>query len=286
MTPRDLLLALLVMAIWALNFPISKLAFAEFPPILFMAVRFALVALLICPFRRLPLAKLRPILLVSLTLGTFHFSLMFSGLSRTDAGTAALLVQSQVPFAALLAVFVFKDRVTPRMLAGMLIAFLGVGLIAGEPRFDGDPWPALMILAAAFAWAVANIQFKSIGAIDGFALSGWMAFFAAPQLLLLSLVLERHQLIALTNAGWRGWGGIAFGAVIVTIISYGMWYPLMRRYPVNQIMPFTLLVPALAVAASYVILGERLDAQALLGGAATLAGVAVIVLRGKPAAAR
>src|ERR1700687_3793664 len=76
MTPRDVLLALLVMAIWALNFPISKLAFSEFPPILFMAVRFALVALLICPFRRLQLAKLRPIVLVSVTLGTFHFVLM------------------------------------------------------------------------------------------------------------------------------------------------------------------------------------------------------------------
>jgi O-acetylserine/cysteine efflux transporter len=275
-----------VMAIWALNFPISKLAFSEFPPILFMAVRFALVALLICPFRRLPLAKLRPIVLVSVTLGTFHFGLMFTGLSRTDAATAALLVQSQVPFAALLAAFFFKDRVTPRLLAGMLIAFLGVALIAGEPRFNGDPWPALMILAAAFAWAVANLQFKQIGAIDGFALSGWMALFAAPQLFCISLLIERHQFFAVTHAGWRGWGGIVFGAVAVTILSYGMWYPLMRKYPVNQVMPFTLLVPALAVGASYLILGELLDWQALVGGLATLAGVAVIVLRRAPAPVR
>jgi O-acetylserine/cysteine efflux transporter len=48
-------------------------------------------------------------------------------------------------------------------------------------------------------------------------------------------------------------------------------------------MPFTLLVPALAVGVSYVILGERLDWPAMLGGAATIAGVAIIVLR-RPAA--
>jgi O-acetylserine/cysteine efflux transporter len=279
MKPRDVLLALLIMLMWALNFPISKLAFADFPPILFMAVRFALVALLICPFRRLPRDKLAQILLISVTLGTFHFSLMFSGLSRLEAATASLLVQSQVIFAALLAVVIFKDRMSRRMIAGMAIAFLGVALIAGQPRFTGDPLPVLMILGASFAWAVANIQFKKIGAIDGFALSGWMAFFACPQLALLSLLLEHGQLAAIAQAGWHGWGGVVYGAVAVTIVSYGMWYPLVRKYPVNQVMPFTLLVPALAVGVSYVILGERLDWQAMLGGAATIAGVAIIVLR-------
>src|SRR5438270_10642674 len=47
MKPRDVLLALTVMAMWALNFPISKLGFQDFPPILFMALRFALVAMLL-----------------------------------------------------------------------------------------------------------------------------------------------------------------------------------------------------------------------------------------------
>ena len=225
MRPRDALLALLVMLLWALNFPISKLALTEFPPILFIAVRFAAVALLVCPFRRLPSGKAVPILLVSVTLGTFHFGLMFTGLSRLDAATASLLIQSQVLFAALLAVVVFKDRLTPRMLAGMALALVGVALIAGQPRFGSDPMPVLMILAASFAWAVANLQFKSIGPIDGLALSGWSACFACPQLVVLSLLLERDHGAAIVGSGWLGWGGVAYGAVVVTIVSYGIWYP-------------------------------------------------------------
>jgi O-acetylserine/cysteine efflux transporter len=279
MKPRDVLRALLVMVVWALNFPISKLGFIDFPPLLFMALRFALVAALLCPFFRPQRAKLRQIMLVSVTLGTFHFSLMFSGLARTDSATAALLVQSQVPFAALLAALVFKDRVTRRSLIGMTIALLGIALIVGEPRFGSDPVPVAMILAAAFAWSVANIQFKQIGPIDGFALSGWMAFFASPQLLVLSLLLERHQLAAIANAGWHGWGAVAWGAIVISILSYGLWYPLMRKYPVNQVIPYTLLIPAFTVAASYLILGDRLDVQSMLGGATTIAGVAIIVLR-------
>src|SRR5438270_4542111 len=155
MKPRDVLLALAVMLVWALNFPISKLGFQDFPPILFMALRFALVAMLLCPFFRPPRAKLRQIVAVSVTLGTFHFSLMFSGLARTDSATAALLVQSQVPFAALLAAFFFKDRLTVRSMIGMAIALLGIALIVGQPRFGSDPLPVVMILGAAFAWAVA-----------------------------------------------------------------------------------------------------------------------------------
>jgi O-acetylserine/cysteine efflux transporter len=282
MKPRDVLLALVVMLVWALNFPISKLGFVDFPPILFMALRFAIVAALLCPFFHPPRAKLKQIMLVSVTLGTFHFSLMFSGLARTDSATAALLVQSQVPFAALLAALFFKDRLTARSMIGMAIALLGIALIVGEPRFGSDPLPVAMILGAAFAWAVANIQFKQIGAIDGFALTGWMAFFACPQLLILSLILEDHHLAAITHAGWHGWGAIAYGAIVITILSYGLWYPLMRKYAVNQVIPYTLLIPALTVAGSYLILGDRLDWQSALGGATTIVGVAVIVLRRAP----
>jgi O-acetylserine/cysteine efflux transporter len=284
MKPRDVLLALIVIAVWALNFPISKLGFRDFPPILFMALRFAVVALLLCPFFRPPRAKLKQIVLVSVTLGSFHFALMFSGLARTDSATAALLVQTQVPFAALLAALFFKDRLTLRVILGMAIALFGVALIAGEPRFGDDPLPVAMILAASFAWAVANIQFKQIGAIDGFALSGWMAFFACPQLVVLSLLLEDNHLAAIAQAGWHGWGAVAYSAIVIAILSYGLWYPLMHKYAVNQVVPYTLLIPALTVGASYLILGDRLDWQSALGGATTIIGVAIIVLRRVPAA--
>src|SRR5260221_13130486 len=253
MKPRDVLLALVVMLVWALNFPISKLGFVDFPPILFMALRFAIVAALLCPFFHPPRAKLKQIMLVSVTLGTFHFSLMFSGLARTDSATAALLVQSQVPFAALLAALVFKDRLTARSMVGMAIALLGIALIVGEPRFGSDPLPVAMILGAAFAWAVANIQFKQIGPIDGFALTGWMAFFACPQLFVLSLILEDHHLAAITHAGWHGWGAIALGPLLNTIPDYGFGVPLIPKFSVHQGIPSNLLLPALTLAGRLLI---------------------------------
>ena len=54
MPPRDLLLALIVCLAWAVNFLASALALREVPPLLFTALRLALVAVVLFPWLRRP----------------------------------------------------------------------------------------------------------------------------------------------------------------------------------------------------------------------------------------
>jgi O-acetylserine/cysteine efflux transporter len=54
---------------------------------------------------------------------------------------------------------------------------------------------------------------------------------------------------------------------------------MMRRYPVNQVMPFTLLLPLIGVAAGALMRDEAITWQMIVGGLATVAGVGIIVLR-------
>jgi O-acetylserine/cysteine efflux transporter len=278
--PIDLLRTLAVMLIWGLNFIAAKWGLEEFPPLLMMGIRFSLVALLLCPWNRISPRLLLHVLPLSLTLGSVHFSLMFGGLARVDAALAALLVPVQVPIAAVLAALFFRERLTIRLAIGFAFAFVGIVLIAGEPR-AGDPLAVAMILGASFVWAVANIQLKYVAGIDPYALSGWIAFFAAPQLLALSLLFEHEHWRVLAAASWRGWSSTLYQAVAVAIVSYAMWYRLIRVYPVNQLMPFTLLAPVIAVAGAVVLLGEEVSLRLVGGGLATMAGVAVTVLRPK-----
>ncbi|HEX2116985.1 MAG TPA: EamA family transporter [Alphaproteobacteria bacterium] len=279
MRPSDLTLVLIVMVIWGLNFVVAKWGLEQFPPIFMMGLRFGLVALLLLPFVKLPKKQLRGIALLSVTLGCVHFSLMFTGLKGTDAAAAAIAIQIQVPFAALIAAVVLKDRLGWRRAGGMALAFLGIVIMAGEPRLSGNLWPLALIIAASFMWAVANVQIKQLGAVDGFALNAYLGLFAAPQLFLVSAVLENGQIEALRAADWVGWSAVLYMAVLVTIISYVMWYRVLRRYTVNQAMPFTLLVPVLGVLSAALLLDEPLTWRVILGGVATIAGVAVIVLR-------
>lgn len=279
MSGRDLGIVLLIVVVWGLNFPVAKLGFTELPPILLTAFRFALVALLLVPFVPRPTGRYRQMLLLGTVLGGVHFSLMFIGLSRLDSATVAIASQLTVPFAALLAAIVFQDYLGWRRTLGMAVAFGGVAVMAGEPRILADPWPLLWVVAGAFAWAVANIQVKRLGPIDGLVLNGWMAAFAAPQLFLVSWLVEGDSWSRAATAGFAGFGSVLYMAVLVTILGYGLWYRVLRTYPVNLVMPYTLLVPVIGVAAGIGLLGEPLSWPIVVGGGATLVGVAIIVWR-------
>jgi O-acetylserine/cysteine efflux transporter len=275
----DLALVLFVMLVWGLNFVVAKWGLTQFPPIFMIALRFGAVALLLLPFVKMPRDKMPGILMLSFTLGCVHFSLMFTGLDGLDAAAAAIATQTQVPFAALIAAVYLNDKLGWRRAAGMALAFVGIVVMAGEPRLSGNLWPLFLVIGASFMWAVANIQIKQLGAVDGFALNAYLGLFAAPQLFLASAFLETGQIEALRNADWLGWSSIAYMAIMVTIVSYAMWYRVLRRYPVNQAMPFTLLVPVLGVLSAAALLDEPIGLRVALGGLATIAGVAVIVLR-------
>lgn len=279
MTPQDVALALLVMALWGLNFVAAKIGLAEFPPMLLMGMRFTLVAALLLPFVRMPRGKMRGIFLLSVILGTVHFPLMFNGIKGLDAATASVAAQLQVPFASLLAALFFKDKLGWKRAFGMVVAFAGVLLIAGEPRLAGNLTPLVLVVLASLAFALASVQIKRLGAVDGFALNAWMGLFAAPQLLVLSLLLERGQVEAIRSASLWGWGALVFIAVMATIVAYGLWYRLLRRYDVNQAVPFMLLVPLFGVASGVLLLDEPLTWRLALGGLVTVAGVGVIVVR-------
>ena len=136
-----------------------------------------------------------------------------------------------------------------------------------------------MVIAAACIWSVVNIQIKLMGDVDGLILIAWIGVFATPQLALGSYLIEDGQAAALVAADWRAWASIAFQAVFVVGIGYGSWYWLLKRYAINQVMPFMLLVPLFGVASGIVFLGEPVT-LALVGGAAiTILGVGIIILR-------
>jgi O-acetylserine/cysteine efflux transporter len=200
MNPRDIALAAIVAILWGLNFIAAKLSVAEIPPMTAMILRFVIVGGLLVPFVPIPWGRLRQIAVLSFILGTVHFSLIFYGIRGTDAATASIIAQLQVPFSSLLAALFFKDKLGWRRASGMVVAFIGVFVVVGEPRFQGAYSAFVFLVGASLAFALANIQIKRIGAIDGFVLNGWMALLAIPQLMIVSAIFEHDQIQAVLNA--------------------------------------------------------------------------------------
>lgn len=281
MTPRDLATAMLVVTLWGLNFVAVKVALTALPPFLLTGLRFAGVALCLAPFFRPHGSQIKGIVAVAAVLGCGHFGLLFLGLSGMDAATTAIVTQLGVPFSALLAWAVFGERLGVARSLGLVMAFAGVSLLAGEPSLPH--WgPLAVAVLSMMCWAVSNVQIKRLGDIPPLALNGWMALFAAPMLLALSLGLEHDHAGALIRAAgdWKVLASLGYTIIASSLIAYSLWYRLLARHPMNRVVPITMLGPVVGVASGVTLLGETLSWQKLAGGALIIAGVAAVQLIG------
>lgn len=72
---------------------------------------------------------------------------------------------------------------------------------------------------------------------------------------------------------------VAYQAVFVVGIGYGAWYWLLKRYAVNQVMPFMLLMPVFGVASGVAFLDKPVTLAPVGGAALTILGVGIIIIR-------
>ena len=278
MRPLDILIAVAVPMIWGFGFTIAKDAFDQFPPIFLMSMRFGVAALALIWFVGRPAGKLGRLALVAFVGGTVAYGLQFTGLNGLDASTAVLVVQLEVVFATIFASIFLGDRIGLPRAAAMAFAFVGIGLIAGEPRVYEHLLPLLLVVAGGITWAGGQVLIKALGDLGGLRLIAYFAAFAAPQMLVVSLVVEQGQWQAVVTASALDWSKVVYLALIMTAGGYALWYRLVGRYRLSQVMPFILLVPVTSVIAGVVMLDERLTFNVALGGLIIMAAVAAIQL--------
>lgn len=278
---RDWLLAIGVVSLWGLNFIAVKVAAQAFPPFLLTSLRFGLVAIFLAPLFRPQPHHWRGIIGVAAVLGVGHFGLMFVGVTGMDAASAAIMTQLGVPFSALLAWIFFGEKLGLGRAGGMILAFGGVALLAGEPNLKSLAPMGILVVSMLF-WAASNVQIKRLGDINPLVLNGWMSVFASPMLLALSFGLEsgHAQVAAHVLDDWRPLAAVAFSVVGSSLIAYTIWYGLLRRHPMNKVVPVTLLGPVVAVISGHLVLGEPITWQKIVGGALTILGVAVVLMLG------
>ena len=274
MNSKQILLALIVPITWGLGFTLAKIGMEQFSALLIMSIRFGIAGLVLVWFTKPPWGHMREIFVVALIGSTIQYGLTYNGLKGIDASTAAILVQLEGPILALMGTILLKEKLGLTRALGMGFAFLGVFIIAGEPRLDGHIDSVILLVAGSTVWAVAQIMISRLKGLSGITILAWVAIMATPQMLIASLIIEDGQWQAITTASLVDWSIIFYLAFIMTVVGYSVWYHLLSSVDVSKVSPFLMLLPITSIVAGMVLLDEKLTLSMIIGGLMIMTGVA------------
>jgi O-acetylserine/cysteine efflux transporter len=278
--PRHLAALIAIALIWGLNLIVSKVGLAYVPPMLFTALRFAILAALLWPFLRVVPGKMNAMVVAALLSGTINFGLLFAGLSiAQNVSAVAIASQLGIPFTTLLSVALLGETVRWRRWTGIAMSFAGVLLIGLDPVVF-DYWPSLaLVIASALVGSLGVIAVKRLPEFKPLEVQAWFSWVSLPILGLMAVVLHRPSLQDLAEIPLPAWGAIAFTAICSSLVAHTGFYYLVQRYPVTSVAPLTTLSPVFSVIFGVTLLDDALTPRILVGGIVTLAGVLIITLR-------
>jgi O-acetylserine/cysteine efflux transporter len=283
MSPKDLLLALVVVLAWGVNFVVIKVGLHGVPPMLLGGLRFTLAAIPAVFFIRRPKMPWRWLIAYGATISLGQFAFLFSAMYvGMPAGLASLVLQAQAFFTLGFAALFLHERFRAQNVLGLVIAAIGLAVIGMQGGHAMTLTGFILTLCAAVMWALGNIVTKKVGKVDLVGLVVWGSLVPPVPFFVLSYLLEGPQRIeaALTGIGMSSVFAIVYLAFVATLLGYVLWSRLLSRYPAGQVAPFSLLVPIIGLASASVLLGESLSAAQIGGAALVMAGLAVNVFGG------
>lgn len=273
-----ILMAIGLAMVWGFNFVTIAVGLKDFPPLLFVALRFLLAAvpLLWLGRQHRPGTSWKAVIAIGLMLGVVKFGLLFSGMAAgMPAGLASLVLQAQALFTALFAAAFLGERPSGRAWSGMAVAFFGMGVIGSGLPGSATLTGFLLVLAAAAAWGGANVLTRQARSHDRLGLTLWISLVPPLPLLAGSLAWEGldRMAAAFANLSLTGIACLLYVVVFATLLGFVVWNHLLGLYAASRVAPFTLLVPVFGLSFSAMLLGEPFTPSLAAGTILVMAGL-------------
>jgi drug/metabolite transporter (DMT)-like permease len=264
--PRRLwwVLAALTLA-WGFNWTAMKVALSEVPPWTFRTFCLGLGSAVLFAALRAGGQKLsvprgqwpRLWLLALLNITCWNMLVAF-GVALIPSGRAAILAYTMPVWAIPLSVWLLRERITRRKLAGLVLGLAALGLLLGEASagLGAAPLGSLMVLGAAVAWALGTVLQKRYPvALPAGAYTAWIMLLGGVPIFLGTLLLEHPA--ALRGVGFWAWAGVLYNVLVSFAFAHWAWIKLATSVPVSVFAISMLVIPVIGVLSGIVFLGER-----------------------------
>lgn len=268
-----------VVVIWGVNNAAAKLATETMPPLLVGALRFAIAAICLVPFVRPPFPNWKSLLIIVGLGGPVHYGLIYLAFwLAQDVSPVSVAAQLWVPFTALFAFILLRERLSRYALIGMGVAFAGVAWMTLDPHAITD-WKAILVgIAASAAWAMTTVIARRTTSIPPLKMQGLLALVALPTLAFGSAVFERGQVQAIQDADALVWACVVWAGLVSSVLATTLVFWLVQKREAGRVTPYLLATPVVSILIGWLFMGDVLTPQILTGATLTIAGVAVVAL--------
>jgi drug/metabolite transporter (DMT)-like permease len=273
--------------IWSSGFVVAKYAFRNSDVIYFLSIRLLIAAAILALITKAlghSLKLSRRDFLASIVIGIALHALYLGGVWQAIAegspsGIASVITSMQPVLVSLIAVRLLGERLSRNQIIGLILGFLGVFLVLA-PAFSraGEmTLLALVLLIAALSGSTsATLLQKKLG-VSIPLLAG-----TTYQFLIAGILLGLYSAVSgKTSIHWnfQSIAAMAWAVIVTSLIAILMLLWMLTRGSAARVSSLLYLVPPMTAVQAFILFGEKLNPQAIIGIAMTALGVALVQRR-------
>ncbi|MEN3286021.1 MAG: hypothetical protein V7634_321, partial [Bradyrhizobium sp.] len=269
--------------IWSFAFVAGKVGVAYCPPLLLLAARFSLAGVLILAIqavRREPWQMswrdAAVFAVIGIANNALYLGLGYTGLKTVSAGLGGLIISANPVFTAVFAALVLGETLTWRKVLGLSLGIIGVTMIVWHRMSVGsDHLEGIFYTLAALASIVAGtILFKQLAPKGSLWIGNGIQNLAAG-------VVLTPVALALSNTHAIVWNVQLLGVFLFlvlggSILAYMIWFRLLKERGAIAASAYHFVMPPLAMVFAWIVLGEQVSPQDLLGVLPVALGVYLV----------
>ena len=271
---KPLLLLVAVTAVWGVTFVQVKNAVAIYPLFAFLALRFAIASCTLAApaatrVRSLGRAGIGAAAFAGALLGA-GYALQTAGLERTSVSSTGFITGMYVVLTPLLALVCFRTRIGATAWCGVLLATVGLAMLAGV--HGGSPFGDLLVLAGAAVYSLQIVLMERYAPrydALAFTLIEMLTAFAG---LLVVAVLTGQLSVP---HGWTVWSALLVTGVFASALAFLAQTWAQRRATATQTALAFSLEPVWAAFFGFTLAGDRLGVTGWLGCLVIMAGIVI-----------
>jgi drug/metabolite transporter (DMT)-like permease len=272
---------------WGVNWPILKLGVIDFPPLTFrtssMLGGLVVLAIAVLAQRQSFVIEKKywpELLWLTFTNMIVWYTCSIYAVKLLATGRAAILGYTLPIWTALFGLFIFKERLGPRLSLGVAFATVAVGLLLKDElsTMAGRPLGLVLMLSAAAFWGYGtHLMRRRKLPTPLTVLMFWSLAITTVWCLLFVFFFERSQIVRWPNH--TEWFAIIYNAFIVFGFCQLAWFKLATVLPPTASTLSVMFIPVLGVFSSQWVLGEQPKAADYAALVLIICAILIVLIR-------